>query len=308
MPVQTQEVPKLAKPEGGYCSISVLTLGLLWWCYTKGLLTLRAVRVGLALFELRIRRAAYVWTEKRRGNKVPDFIPRYSAKEVGDYCGLPEKRAKAALAELQRLGLLAEFSDSIILFASSPEALALTPEQRAEFRAWLAALTRRKRVPIPRRILALACESSAPALIAVILGVCLRCSWLRPGEGFSFTGRIACSWLARRFGISLRAIQQAKEHLVGLGWIERKGNINRFGETVAINPAWHRLVALPESQGAGQGDLSPESPPAPLAGGQSATNPAGVDAPAGTNPAGVSLIRESLPSEEFKDQRESRAD
>ena len=132
-------------------------------------------------------------------------------------------------------------------------------------------LTKRRRVPIPRRILALACESSAPALIAVILGVCLRCSWLRPGEGFSFTGRIACSWLAHRFGISLRAIQQAKEHLVGLGWIERKGNINRFGETVAINPTWHRLVTLPEIQGepqknhgAGEGDLSTEPPPAPL--------------------------------------------
>jgi hypothetical protein len=315
MPVQTEEVPKLAKPEGGYCSIPVLTIGLLWWAYTKGLLSLRAVRVGLALFELRIRRAAYIWTEKRRGNKVPDFIPRYSAKELGDYCGLPEKRAKSALAELQGLGLLTEFTESRIAFTSSLEALALTPEQRAEFRAWLAVLTRRRQVPIPRRILALACESSAPALIAVILGVCLRCSWLRPGEGFSFTGRIACSWLARRFGISLRAIQQAKEHLVGLGWIERHGNINRFGETVAINPAWHRLATLTEiqgepqkNQGAGEGDLSTEPPPAPLSDGQSGTNSAGVDAPAGTNSAGVSLIRESLPSEEIKYQRESRAD
>ena len=318
MPLQTEEVPKLAKPDGGYCSISVLTIGLLWWAYTKGLLTLRAVRVGLALFELRIRRDAYVWTEKRRGNPVPDFTPRYSAKEFGDYCGLPDKRAKAALAELQGLGLLAEFSESSIRFAASLEALALTPEQRTEFRAWLAVLTKRNRVPIPRRILALACESSAPALIAVILGVCLRCSWLKPGEGFSFTGRIACSWLARRFGISLRAVQQAKEHLVGLGWIERKGNINRFGETVAINPTWHRLVTLPEIQDetqksheAGEGELPPPAD-APH-GSRSPTGtpgqiPRGSRRPAGTNSAGVSLIRESLPSEEIKYQRESRAD
>jgi hypothetical protein len=314
------------KPDGGYIQISTLALGSLWWAYTKGLLTLRAVRVGLALFELRIRRAAYIWTEKRRGNQVPDFIPRYSTKEVGDYCGLPDKRAKAALAELQSLGLVTEFTESRIAFASSLEALALSPEQRAEFRAWLATLTRRRRVPIPRRILALACESSAPALIAVILGVCLRCSWLRPGENFSFTGRIACSWLVRRFGISLRAVQQAKEHLVTLGWIERTGDINRFGERVAINPAWHRLVALPEIQGekpkedgAGEGDLPPDSahpapavaadaPPAPLPDdGQSGTNSAGVSAWAGTNSAGVSLIRESLPSEEIKYQRESQA-
>lgn len=316
MPLQTEEVPKLAKPDGGYCSISVLTIGLLWWAYTKRLLTLRAVRVGLALFELRIRRDAYVWTENRRGNPVPDFTPRYSAKEVGDYCGLPAKRAKAALAELQGLGFLTEFTESSIRFAASLDALTLTPEQRTDFRAWLAVLTQRKRVPIPRRILALACESSAPALIAVILGVCLRCSWLKPGEGFSFTGRMACSWLARRFGISLRAIQQAKEHLVGLGWIERTGNINRFGETVAINPTWHRLVTLPEIQGetqkkdeAGEGELPPhEAPTAPLPDGHSGTNSAGVQTPAGTNSAGVSLITKSLPSEEIKYQRESRAD
>jgi hypothetical protein len=317
MPLQTEEVPKLAKPDGGYCSISVLSIGLLWWAYTKGLLTLRAVRVGLALFELRIRRDAYVWTENRRGNPVPDFTPRYSAKEVGDYCGLPAKRAKAALAELQALGFLTEFTESSIRFAASLEALALTPEQRTEFQAWLAVLTQRKRVPIPRRILALACESSAPALIAVILAVCLRCSWLKPGKGFSFTGRIACSWLARRFGISLRAVQQAKEHLVGLGWIERKGDINRFGETVAINPTWHRLVTLPEIQDetqksheAGEGELPPhaDAPSAAHPDGHTGTNSAGVQTPAGTNSAGVSLITKSLPLEEIKYQRESRAD
>src|SRR5512144_3189110 len=286
MPVQTQGVPKLAKPAGGYCSIPVLTLGLLWWAYTQGLLTLRAVRVGLALFELRIRRAAYTWTEKRRGNNVSDFSPRYSTKELGDYCGLPDKRAKAALAELRALGLLTEFTEARIAFASSLDALALSPEQRAEFRAWLATLTKRRQVPIPRRILTLACESSAPALIAVILGVCLRCSWLRPDEGFSFTGRIACSWPARRFAISLRAIQQAKEHLVGLGWIQRTGDINRFGETVAINPTWHRLVTLPEIQdeppknpGAGEGDLSTEATPAPSPDGPAGTNSAGVQPP-----------------------------
>jgi hypothetical protein len=322
MVLHTETDSTLSKPDGGYCSIPLLTLGLLWWAYTNGLLTLRAVRVGLALGELRIRRAAYIWTEKRRGQKVPDFIPRYSIKELGDYCGLPEKRAKAALAELQGLGLLSEFSEARIAFAPSLQSPALTPEQRAEFQAWLAALTRRKRVPIPRRILALACESSAPALIAVVLGVCLRCAWLRPGEGCSFTGRIACPWLARRFGISLRAVQRAKEHLVALGWIERTGQINRFGETLAINPAWHRLGALPEIRGvpekherAGEDpptDITPpadaDAPSAPLPErGQTGTNSAGVQAPAGTNPAGVSLTRESLPAEEPKDQRESQA-
>ena len=139
--LQTERGSALSKPDGGYVQISTLVLGLLWWAHTTGRLSLRAVRVGLALFELRIRRAAYLWTEKRRGNSVPDFTPRYSTKELGDYCGLPEKRAKAALAELQSLGLVTEFTEARIAFASSLEALALSPDERAEFRAWLATLT-----------------------------------------------------------------------------------------------------------------------------------------------------------------------
>ena len=125
--LQTERGSALSKPDGGYVQISTLVLGLLWWAHTKGRLSLRAVRVGLALFELRIRRAAYIWTEKRRGNSVPDFTPRYSTKELGDYCGLPEKRAKAALAELQSLGLVTEFTEARIAFASSLEALAPRP-------------------------------------------------------------------------------------------------------------------------------------------------------------------------------------
>ena len=74
-------------------------------------------------------------------------------------------------------------------------------------------------------------------LVAVILGVCLRCSWLRPGEGFSFSGRVSCSWLARRFRLSLRAIQGAKDHLSEIGWLIRSGNITTSGELVSINPA-----------------------------------------------------------------------
>ena len=156
-----------------------------------------AVRVGLALFEVRIRRAAFVWTEKKAGRGVPEFVPNFSASELASLCGLPEKRVRAALRELLELGILAEFSPSSIRFARSLSEVKLSPEQRAAFRSWLGLLTKRQRVPIPRRVLVLACESSSRALIAVILGVCLRCSWLRPGEGFSFSGPglllLACS-------------------------------------------------------------------------------------------------------------------
>jgi hypothetical protein len=293
-----------AKPAGGYIAISTVTLGLLWWSYSTTRLSLRALRVGLALFELKVRRAAYVWSEKKQG-RVPEFTPRYSTKELADYCGLPQKRVKAALQELHTLGLLAEFSAERIAFARSIGELTLTQEERAEFWSWLSLLTKRKRVPVPRRILALACESSSPALIAAILGVGLRCCY-RKAEGFSFAGRISCTWLARRFGLSLRPIQKAKTHLVELHWIKPTGDINRFGETVLINPEWVRIAATREAQ-SNQHDGAGGAPsPATVGTNSTGVNPP-VPPPNGTTATGFSLT-ESLPPGEIKDQdeRESR--
>jgi hypothetical protein len=294
------------KPEGGYVSISTVSLGLLWWCLSEGLITSWAVRVGLALFELRIRRWAFVWSERKKGRGAPEFVPNFSASELASLCGLPEARVRAALRELLELGLLAEFSETSIRFARSVSDLRLSPEQSSAFRSWLATLTKRQRVPIPRRVLVLACESSSRALVAVILGVCLRCSWLRPGEGFSFSGRVSCSWLSRRFRLSLRAIQEAKAHLAELGWLTLSGNITTAGELVSINPHWHRLSAVAEAvpvngdtEQARAGETPPADPPD--------TKSAGVEASADTNSAGVSLT-ESPPTEEHKhqDERESR--
>jgi len=282
------------KPDGGYVSIASVTMGLLWWSLSEGLLTSWAVRVGLALFEVRIRRAAFVWTEKKRGREAPEFAPNYSAAELASLCGLPEKRVRSALRELLELGLLAEFSPTEIRFARSLSEVQLTEEQRSGFRSWLGSLTKRRRVPIPRRALVLACESSSRALVAVILGVCLRCSWLRPGEGFSLSGRVSCGWLARRFRLSSRAVEHAKAHLVGLGWIERTGNISTLGEVLAINPAWERLIALArrEERAGGSDPARPEG-----------TNSAGVSHARGTNSAGVFLTQESLPPGEIQNPR-----
>src|SRR3954451_3203339 len=134
--MKSQTVPEEAprtKPEGGYVSISTLTMGLLWWAFTEGLLSLRGVRVGLALFELRIRRAAFIWTEKKAGRGAPEFVPNFSASELASLCGLPVCRARSALRELLELGLLAEFSPECIRFARSLDQVKLCPEQRSAF-------------------------------------------------------------------------------------------------------------------------------------------------------------------------------
>src|SRR4051812_6626672 len=108
------------KPQSGYVSVPSHALVLLW-AFTQGLLSLPGGRVGLALFELRIRRAAYVWTEKKAGRGVPDFIPNFSSSELACLCGLPESRVRSALRELLELGILAEFSPESIRFARLSE-------------------------------------------------------------------------------------------------------------------------------------------------------------------------------------------
>ena len=237
------------KPDGGYVHVSTFRFGIAWWAYQQGELTIRAVRVLLALHELLMRRTAYLWTEKKQGRKPdPEFTPHFSTEELASFCGLPEKRARAALKELLELGLVSEFGSDRIFFAQSIDELDLSPEQRQAFWDWLSGVTKRKRVPIPRRILALASEASSPAQIAFILGASLRCIYLHPKKGgFTYSGWLSCSWLSRHFGICLRAAKAAKSHLMELGWVEPQGRVGKFGEYLAINPAWERITATVEA-------------------------------------------------------------
>lgn len=281
-----------AKPEGGYVHVSTFRFGIAWWCYLQGKLTIRAVRVLLALHELGIRRAAYGWTEKKRGRGVPEFTPRFAVRELAEFCGLPEKRAKSALNELLSLGLVAEFSAERIAFARSIDELTLSDEERSEFWEWSSRLTARKRVPLPRRILALVCESSSPAQIAFILGASLRCIYLHPkDDGFKYSGWLSLPWLSDRMGVCLRSLKAAKSHLVGLGWVESKGRAGRFGELIAINPAWLRITATNEA-------------PAALIEESFGTNSAPLPADSGTNSA-CPKTRESSSGTEIQRPRES---
>lgn len=277
------------KPDGGYIHVSTFRFGLAWWCHLQGMLSLRAVRILLALHELGIQRSAYVWTEKKRGGGVPEFTPRFSIEELASFCGLPIKRARAALNELLDIGLLAEFAPERITFARAIDELTLSEDERSAFWEWFHALTKRKRVPVPRRILALACEASGPAQIAFIWGASLRCVYLHPKDaGFTYSGWLSLSWLSSRMGISLSSLKAAKSHLVKLGWIEPSGRVCRHGEKLSVNPAWERIRETTEGALVG-------------------TNSGRLPSDSGTNSA-PPKTRESSFGTEIQKPRESRAE
>ena len=283
--LKASESDHRVKPDGGYVHVSTFRLGIGWWAYRRGMLSIRAVRVLLALHELGIRRAAHGWSEKKLG-RSPEFTPHFSVDELGRLCGLPAKKARVALKELLDLGLVREFSGERITFAPSLEDLELSPDQRSEFWEWFSGLTKRKRVPLPRRILALACESSSPAQIGFILGASLRCIYFHPkGEGFNYTGWLSSSWLADRFGVCLRAAKAAKAHLVRLGWVKLRGRVGKFGERLTLNPAWERVDQTKEA-----GEPGPNSAP--------------LDAASGPNSA-PPKTRESFSETEIQKPRES---
>jgi hypothetical protein len=249
------------KPDGGYIHVSTFRFGVAWWCYLAGTLSLRAVRILLALHEAGIERSAYVWTEKKRGRGVPEFTPRFSVEELASFCGLPVKRARAALKELLDLGLLAEFLPERITFARTIDELRLSEDERSEFWEWSALLTNRKRVPMPRRILALACETSSPAQIAFIWSASLRCVYLHPkGVGFTYSGWLKLTWLSRCMDISLSSLKAAKSHLVKLGWIEPTGKVCKHGEKLSVNPAWERIQETAEGTSTGTKSGCQKSP------------------------------------------------
>jgi hypothetical protein len=288
--------PPLKKPDGGFVSISTLTLGLLWWAFAEGLLSLRSVRVGLALVEVWKRRETYIRTERKAG-RLPKFTPRFTPSELASLCDLTEPRTRKALRELTDLGVLAEFSETSIRFARSVSEVRLSDDKRSAFRSWFVHLApQRKKVQVPRRALVLACKSSSRALVAVILGVCIRCSYYRRDTGYTFSGRVSCSWIARRFRVSLRAVRTAKADLVEVGWLSLSGNITTAGELVSINPHWDRpRDGKPKVKRAGKGPS-----PAPVD-----TNSAGVRTSRDTNSAGLYYYQSSSREYKNQDKRES---
>ena len=192
---QSNEGSDSLKPAGGYVQISATVIGLLWWSYPGGphLDPGRPGRPGPLRAADPTLRLPLVRTKE---GQLPGVTPNYSVKELATFCGLPPKRARAALDELLTLGVLAEFSPEHFAFASSLEAVALTSDQRAEFRSWLS--DSHQAAPgaftSPDSDTFVRGEPHRPSSPSSSVLAC-DASWLKPGQGFSFSGRLSCRWL-----------------------------------------------------------------------------------------------------------------
>ena len=239
------------KPDGGYCSISAMTLGLLWWSYSTGRLSLRAVRVGLALQELQAPPGGLRLDRAEAGQGGPSSPRTTPSRSWPPSAASPRSGPGPPSPSCTPWATSSSSPPSESSWAPSLEALALPAEALAEFRSWIGTPHQTQAGPHPAadpgprlRVAAPGPHRHHPRRLPPLL------AGTSP-EGFSFTGRLSCTWLASRFGLSLRAVQSAKEHLVGLGWIQRTGDITRFGERLVINPEWDRIAATNEAENPG---------------------------------------------------------
>jgi len=211
--------------EGGFVLVPVPQLLFAWRACRRGSLGIGAFRAWLACFEMVARRCTV--GEGRAS--------AYGLAELARLLGVSEKRARTSINRLVGAGLLG-WSGEVIGFPEPGESDDALDDTIGGGKG---------AVVVPRRILRLLAGGSKPALIATALAVLLRCL-SRGRGGCKARGRLKASFVARAFGVDLRRVKQARQDLVGLGWIAAEPTDqwaeNKWGRAYRIDLGWDRAT------------------------------------------------------------------
>lgn len=227
-----EPAPKL---EGGYIPVRTIELCMAWGLLLGGDLRPFDIRVWLAVHELRARRA----------HAGKDRAPRYRVDELTRLVGGGGGTLKASLRRL-RATRLVRWSEGGPEVATSPEEL-VTANLEPVWGIYRAMPAKRKRVPVPRRVLRLLAGGVKRSVLATALGQLVCCLFYHRGKGWNPKGSCKASWIAETFGLSERSVIRARQHLEGLGWLRRvespgQWHLNRYGATYEVNLLWARTA------------------------------------------------------------------
>ena len=237
--------------EGRYRKITVHQLAIAWWLFQSKHLTKRQLRVYFAAHEMAERRR-YAKTnpdpDRRAGGRESRRKPLYTLDEIKSLVGgRNSKTANAALSAdvkaLGRLGLV-KIMPHAIEFAVSIDQIAL--EDVTGFWSFFDEIPNRNRsIPIPRRTCRALAGGFPTAVMAMMIALMIRSLfWHRSvGEegqgGYRIDGRTKCSWIADVFGVSRRAVTDARTRLIELGWITPidapQWELNKWGQRYQLN-------------------------------------------------------------------------
>lgn len=226
----TLELPRVEqeKPEGGYIPIKAVQLFSVWWCYERRQIEFADLRLWFALQEAVARRPK-------------DFDRRKPKYDISELVKLTGARSDAAvrrsLGRLEEAGLV-RCRRSSIRFADMPKDIGDESEFHHRFNL---IRNRRRRVPMPRRLLCMLAKKSRASLVATLLGHALRLLYLRQLKCRA-DGNCKASWIADVFGIDVRSVKRARALLVDSGILVSHGTApwyqNRYGWRGAFNLDW----------------------------------------------------------------------
>jgi hypothetical protein len=232
--------------EGRFRGITTHQLCLAWWLHLAGHITRRQLRVYFAAHEMDERRR-YTGTadRKQQGGRIARR-PLFEIDEIKTLVGgRGSDAADAELASdvrtLKRLGLVT-IDPHVIHFATSVDQINL--DDVAGFWSMFTQIPNQGRsVPVPRRTLRALAAGFSRGVTGVMIALMIRSLfWHRESEDYRVDGRTKGSWIADVFGLSRRAITDARTHLIALGWLApietKQWQLNRWGSHDRINVEW----------------------------------------------------------------------
>lgn len=228
--------------DGRYRPIPTHQLAIAWWLHHSGQITRRQLRIYFAAHEMAEQRR---YTSPERQGCVRYRLEQLKRLVGGRGSTTADRDLSADVKRLRNLGLVAITEESIT-FATSIEQIQIEDDLDTFWDFFRALPNRRRSVPVPRRTLrALAAGFSRGATAYMLAALIRSVFWhkRRGGGGeYNIDGRTKGSWVAETFGISRRAVTEARAHLIELGWLEpletTQWALNRWGVHDVVNVHW----------------------------------------------------------------------
>lgn len=227
-------------PDGKCCLIPAAAMCAAWLAYRQGHIRFMDLRVWFAAHEMVERRCVLA---KNR-------LPSYTLAELG--------RLTASAGGEHLHSFLHRLAAANLLRWSSTEIAFLWCEADPSLAPMLAHVpNHRRKVPVPRRVIRYLATARQPAVVATILGLCLRGLYHRAGACHA-GGTCKASWVAETFAVCVRSVRRARQQLEDLGWVTPVAmphwHQQRFGESFVINLRWQNPGCQPRPA------LSPRPP------------------------------------------------
>lgn len=247
---------------GGYKTVSPIQICNGLGALREGVITYRAFRAYLGLFEMKARREAAERVRKQ-DRSTASVGTRYTLLELQRLVGAPnEASVRRDVNRLERVGL-ARMTDKTLTITELPLSFAHSLLEAA----CQGARSRTRPIPVPRPVFRFLTTCRKPSVSRTLLAVAIR--------GLSFDretglpkgrGTAKASWIAALAGLSLRAVKAARTELIEIGWMSRdtgshQWKLNRDGAYFVIDLAWRAgvvsLASAPPMHGSGTESAPP---------------------------------------------------